>query len=164
MIHPLVPFAIRGITWYQGEQNNGDGMLYFDKMQALIQSWRNVFLRPDAPFYFVQIAPYRYGGGMERALPLALGGPERRSGHSPHRHGRHLGRRPPQLDTIPATSKTLGNASRSGLSPRTTARKTSSTPVPSTNRWLSKAARFACVSTIPEAGSPRARQEPSTGF
>ena len=70
MIHPLVPFAIRGITWYQGEQNNGDGMLYFDKMQALIQSWRNVFLRPDAPFYFVQIAPYRYGGGMERALPL----------------------------------------------------------------------------------------------
>jgi sialate O-acetylesterase len=57
MIHPLVPFAIRGITWYQGEQNNGDGMLYFDKMQALIQSWRNVFLRPDAPFYFVQIAP-----------------------------------------------------------------------------------------------------------
>ena len=70
MIHPLVPFAIRGITWYQGEQNNGDGMLYFDKMQALIQSWRNVFLRPDAPFYYVQIAPYRYGGGMERALPL----------------------------------------------------------------------------------------------
>jgi sialate O-acetylesterase len=57
MIHPLVPFAIRGITWYQGEQNNGDGMLYFDKMQALIQSWRNVVLRPDAPFYFVQIAP-----------------------------------------------------------------------------------------------------------
>ncbi len=64
MIHPLVPFAIRGITWYQGEQNHGDGMLYFDKMQALIQSWRNVFLRPDAPFYFVQIAPYRYGGDM----------------------------------------------------------------------------------------------------
>ena len=68
MIHPLVPFAIRGITWYQGEQNNGDGMLYFDKMQALIQSWRNVFLRPDAPFYFVQIAPYRYGDN-EFALP-----------------------------------------------------------------------------------------------
>ncbi|MDA7521466.1 sialate O-acetylesterase, partial [Verrucomicrobia bacterium] len=70
MIHPLVPFAIRGITWYQGEQNHGDGMLYFDKMQALIQSWRNVFLRPDAPFYFVQIAPYRYGGDMvEYTLP-----------------------------------------------------------------------------------------------
>ena len=69
MIHPLVPFAIRGITWYQGEQNNGDGMLYFDKMQALIQSWRNVFLRPDAPFYYVQIAPYTYGGDMEYALP-----------------------------------------------------------------------------------------------
>jgi len=69
MIHPLVPFAIRGITWYQGENNNGDGMRYFDKMQALIQSWRNVFLRPDAPFYYVQIAPYIYGGDMEYALP-----------------------------------------------------------------------------------------------
>ena len=69
MIHPLVPFAIRGAIWYQGEQNHGDGMRYFDKMQALIQSWRNVFLRPDAPFYFVQIAPYRYGSGQERALP-----------------------------------------------------------------------------------------------
>ena len=70
MINPLVPFAIRGITWYQGENNHGDGMLYFDKMQALIQSWRNVFLRPDAPFYYVQIAPYRYGGDMvEYTLP-----------------------------------------------------------------------------------------------
>ncbi|MAB59483.1 MAG: sialate O-acetylesterase, partial [Verrucomicrobiales bacterium] len=66
MIHPLVPFAIRGITWYQGENNYGDGMIYFDKMQALIQSWRNVFLRPDAPFYFVQIAPYQYGGEMKK--------------------------------------------------------------------------------------------------
>ena len=73
MINPIVPFAIRGATWYQGESNNGDGMLYFDKMQALIQSWRNVFLRPDAPFYFVQIAPYRYVapyGDGQGTLPL----------------------------------------------------------------------------------------------
>ena len=69
MINPLVPFSIRGAIWYQGESNNGDGMRYFDKMQVLIQSWRNVFLRPDAPFYFVQIAPYRYGSGQELALP-----------------------------------------------------------------------------------------------
>jgi sialate O-acetylesterase len=68
MINPIAPFAMRGATWYQGESNNGDGMRYFDKMQALIQSWRNVFLRPDAPFYFVQIAPYRYGDN-EFALP-----------------------------------------------------------------------------------------------
>ena len=68
MINPIAPFAMRCATWYQGESNNGDGMPYFDKMQALIQSWRNVFLRPDAPFYFVQIAPYRYGGN-EFALP-----------------------------------------------------------------------------------------------
>jgi sialate O-acetylesterase len=36
MIHPIVPFAIRGATWYQGESNNGEGMLYFEKKKALI--------------------------------------------------------------------------------------------------------------------------------
>ena len=143
MIHPLVPFAIRGITWYQGEQNNGDGMLYFDKMQALFQSWRNVFLRPDAPFYFVQIAPYHYGGGMEHALSPSSGklSPPPWKFPTPAWPSSRTSATP--TGYIPPTSKALGNASRSGLSPRTTARKTSSTPAPSTNRWLSKAARFA---------------------
>jgi len=43
---------------------------HLEKCSVAIQSWRNVFLRPDLPFYFVQIAPFRYGGGKERALPL----------------------------------------------------------------------------------------------
>ena len=62
MIHPLVPFAIRGALWYQGESNNGEGMLYLEKMRALIQGWRTVWNKPDMPFYFVQLAPFRYGG------------------------------------------------------------------------------------------------------
>jgi len=62
MIHPLVPFAIRGALWYQGESNNGEGMLYRDKMQGLIEGWRNVWNNPEMPFYFVQLAPFRYGG------------------------------------------------------------------------------------------------------
>lgn len=60
MIHPLVPFAIRGALWYQGEANNGEGMLYTEKMKALIQGWRTVWNQGDFPFYFVQLAPYRY--------------------------------------------------------------------------------------------------------
>ena len=42
MIHPLVPFAIRGALWYQGEANVGQGMQYNTRMKALIQGWRKV--------------------------------------------------------------------------------------------------------------------------
>lgn len=68
MIHPLVPFAIRGAIWYQGESNMGEGMLYHEKMKALIAGWRTVWGQDDRfPFYFVQLAPFQgYGNG---ALP-----------------------------------------------------------------------------------------------
>jgi sialate O-acetylesterase len=64
MINPLVPFAIRGAIWYQGEANCGEGMLYYHKMKALIGGWRAVWGEGDFPFYFVQLAPYKYGGGF----------------------------------------------------------------------------------------------------
>jgi len=68
MIHPLVPFAIRGAIWYQGESNHGEGFVYTDKKKALLASWREVFQQPDLPFYFVQIAPYQYGAEDEDIL------------------------------------------------------------------------------------------------
>ncbi|MCE9609097.1 MAG: sialate O-acetylesterase [Chthoniobacter sp.] len=68
MIYPLVPFAIRGAIWYQGESNAGDKMRYFDKMKALIGGWRRVWQQGDFPFYFVQITPNRYNG----ELPLLI--------------------------------------------------------------------------------------------
>lgn len=68
MIFPLVPFAIRGALWYQGESNGGDGMRYLDKMKALVGGWRRVFQQGDFPFYSVQITPNRYNG----ALPFLL--------------------------------------------------------------------------------------------
>ncbi len=40
MIHPLIPFAIRGAIWYQGESNHPDGLIYHEKMKALINGWR----------------------------------------------------------------------------------------------------------------------------
>ncbi len=58
MIHPLVPFAIRGAIWYQGESNHPDGMAYCDKMKALIAGWRKIWAQGDFPFYYVQIAPF----------------------------------------------------------------------------------------------------------
>jgi sialate O-acetylesterase len=60
MIHPLVPFAIRGAVWYQGESNNGEGMLYLDRMKALVGGWRSVWNQGEFPFYHVQLAPYNY--------------------------------------------------------------------------------------------------------
>jgi sialate O-acetylesterase len=60
MVHPLVPFALRGALWYQGEQNIGEGLLYFDKMKALIQGWRAIWNLGEFPFYFVQLAPFSY--------------------------------------------------------------------------------------------------------
>ena len=69
MIHPLVPYALRGFLWYQGESNNGEGMLYTTKKKALINGWRGQFDAPEAPFLFVQLAPYNYGGARTYDLP-----------------------------------------------------------------------------------------------
>jgi sialate O-acetylesterase len=57
-----VPYGIRGSLWYQGESNNGEGMLYAEKMKALVGGWRKVWGNDNMPFYYVQLAPYTYGG------------------------------------------------------------------------------------------------------
>ena len=69
MIAPLLPYAIKGALWYQGESNNGEGMLYHEKMKALIAGWRSVWEKPDLPFYFVQLAPFNYRNRDPKALP-----------------------------------------------------------------------------------------------
>ncbi len=69
MINPMVPYAVRGAIWYQGESNRGDGKIYREKMKALIEGWRSVFNNKDLAFYFVQIAPYDYRSSPQ-ALPI----------------------------------------------------------------------------------------------
>jgi sialate O-acetylesterase len=65
MIAPLQPFAMRGVLWYQGESNVGNGMKYADKMKNLIEGWRKVWGQ-EFPFYYVQIAPW---SGYKASLP-----------------------------------------------------------------------------------------------
>lgn len=60
MIHPLVPAAIAGAIWYQGEGNTAAPLIYKELMQQLIEGWREAFHK-DFPFYYVQIAPFNYG-------------------------------------------------------------------------------------------------------
>lgn len=57
MIHPLEPFTIRGICWYQGESNSDRAYQYRRLFPALIENWRKDW-GADLPFYFVQIAPH----------------------------------------------------------------------------------------------------------
>jgi len=71
MVAGLVPFAIRGAIWYQGESNNGEGMLYLEKTKALVNGWRQVWGQGDFPYYLVQLAPFKYWGN---ASPTALPG------------------------------------------------------------------------------------------
>jgi sialate O-acetylesterase len=66
MVHSIVPYGMRGGIWYQGESNNGEGMLYHEKMKALIHGWRKVWDNDSMPFGFVQLAPYTYGGDPTR--------------------------------------------------------------------------------------------------
>lgn len=61
-VNPLVPVAIKGVLWYQGESNDADGSAYEGKLRALIGSWRAVWGLGDFPFYFVQLPPS--GGHM----------------------------------------------------------------------------------------------------
>jgi sialate O-acetylesterase len=60
MISPLVPFAIKGAIWYQGEANVGRGFEYRTLFPAMIRSWRKAWDQGDFPFYYVQIAPWVY--------------------------------------------------------------------------------------------------------
>ena len=60
MIHPVVPYTLRGVIWYQGESNRGQGMHYYDLQAGLIEGWRRVWQQGDFPFLFVQLAPFRY--------------------------------------------------------------------------------------------------------
>jgi sialate O-acetylesterase len=59
MIAPLLPYAMRGVIWYQGEANVGRERQYRTLFPAMIADWRRAWNQGDFPFLFVQIAPYQ---------------------------------------------------------------------------------------------------------
>ena len=61
MIRPLIPFAIRGVIWYQGESNAhsvSQSLSYEDKLSTMIRDWRYQWGQGDFPFIQVQLANY----------------------------------------------------------------------------------------------------------
>ena len=59
MVHPLLPCALRGILWYQGESNVGRAGAYSRQFPELITSLRTHFGQGDLPFLWVQLAGFR---------------------------------------------------------------------------------------------------------
>ena len=59
MLRPLVPYALRGAIWYQGEANVSRASEYHALFAALINQWRQEWAQGDFPFYFVQLANYQ---------------------------------------------------------------------------------------------------------
>ncbi len=58
MINPLIPFAINGAIWYQGESNAGRAHQYQTAFPLMINDWRKQWDRGDFPFYFCQLANF----------------------------------------------------------------------------------------------------------
>lgn len=59
MTAPLIPYAIRGAIWYQGESNVTSHQRYRDQMRALIRDYRTRWGQGQFPFYSVQLASFR---------------------------------------------------------------------------------------------------------
>ena len=75
MIHPLQPYAIRGVIWYQGESNANtvaDALTYRSQFPALIQQWRRQWQAPDLPFLWVQLANFSSGVDQGDQSPWAV--------------------------------------------------------------------------------------------
>jgi sialate O-acetylesterase len=59
MIAPLLPYAMKGVIWYQGEDNATRGLEYRTLFPRMITDWREKWGEGDFPFLFVQLARFR---------------------------------------------------------------------------------------------------------
>lgn len=66
MIHPILPFAIKGAIWYQGEANADRAYQYRKAFPLMITDWRKSWKQGDFPFYFVQLATFNASNGDSR--------------------------------------------------------------------------------------------------
>ena len=62
MIHPVIPYGIKGFIWYQGESNAGNAAAYRDLFPQMIREWRSDWGGSNLPFIFVQLANYVSSG------------------------------------------------------------------------------------------------------
>ncbi|KAF2332782.1 sialate O-acetylesterase [Flavobacterium nitrogenifigens] len=67
MVNPLVPYAIQGALWYQGEANVWRAAEYKKSFPVMINDWRSKFKQGNFPFYFVQLSTFdEFGGNSQK--------------------------------------------------------------------------------------------------
>lgn len=66
MLHPIIPYSMKGVIWYQGESNAPRAQQYARLFPTMIKDWRSRWGQGEFPFLFVQLANYR----AEEALPI----------------------------------------------------------------------------------------------
>lgn len=72
-IKTIIPFAIKGVIWYQGESNCGiSDRRYVEKYKLLVDTWRDLFESDELPFYSVLLAPHIYSDRMHRHTRLPV--------------------------------------------------------------------------------------------
>ncbi len=60
-LHPLIGMAMKGVIWYQGEDNYNRASTYAEMLSTLVNGWREEWNIGKFPFFYTQIAPYEYG-------------------------------------------------------------------------------------------------------
>jgi len=70
VLHPLAPYAINGVVWYQGESNTGSPAPYADYLKKMMGCWRDLWQTPDLPFVIVQLA--NYDGRQQTGFPSPI--------------------------------------------------------------------------------------------
>jgi sialate O-acetylesterase len=60
MVSPVIPYAIQGVIWYQGESNAKKNVPFYEgNFRAMITAWREQWGQGDFPFYFAQLANFK---------------------------------------------------------------------------------------------------------
>lgn len=72
MIRSLIPYALRGAIWYQGESNADSHADYYETLRTMITDWRYHWMMPDMPFIMVQLAGYGVKKSFSTASEWAL--------------------------------------------------------------------------------------------
>ena len=70
VLHPLAPYAVSGVVWYQGESNTGNPAPYADYLRKMMGCWRDLWQEPQMPFVIVQLA--NYDGRQQTGFPRPI--------------------------------------------------------------------------------------------
>lgn len=77
MIHPLRPYPLAGVIWYQGETNASEqgAYRYREQFRTLIEGWRARWDAPALPFLWAQLAAFHSGGDRVDAGGVVIDSP-----------------------------------------------------------------------------------------